>query len=203
MRPNNGGERRAAVSAVKARQLPIVGPVQSAIRAKCDDAAFAGLNPIFARIGADLDRIVATDAGRAAPLVAPARIVVSVSDVRWGDRVLSTQLFFDEMAVARLSFGSLDDQASLSKVVELLWADWSCHARRCFRRRELAWNAVATTATAGLLCLRPDEFVDLANLCESGGTPIVAVALAKRQMRALVVELPAWARTFGVVAGNA
>lgn len=194
----------------------VVGPIQSAIRAKCSLGAgetLAGFEPVFARIGSQLDRIIAS-ADHEAVLVTPVCIIVAVSDVAWGDRVLATHFAPEEFAMPRLkaAFEPLEKANLLPETVCSLWTTWSRQAHRNFRRRLTAWDDRATAAVGGILFSNPGALGEIAAIGGSGRTPILAIALnskgstqerSKCSVRAAVIPLPDWARARGAVAGNA
>jgi hypothetical protein len=171
-----------------------------------------GFAPVFDRIGQHLDTTVAHPSHDGLFAADRKRVIVVVSDLLWGDSVLLTEVRGDEIARALKAHALPFTGKQLSDAVCLGWANWSRHARMSFRRGVPAWSDTATASVGGLLFIRPDARIKLADVTAGGETPVLAVALnsvgttrkrLKCSVRAVVFPLPNWARASGAVAGHA
>jgi len=207
-RPHSGPliSRRAGAS--------IAGPGLSAVRAACEPYGeqLAGLAPVFERIGQHLDTTVSQPGHDGFFSVNRQRVLVVVSDVRWGSLVLLTEVRADEIGRGLAAHAMPVTGKQRSDAVCHGWADWSRHARKSFRRGTPAWNELATVSVGGLLFICPDARSRLAAVAISGETPVLAIAFdstgttrkrLKCSVRAIVFPLPNWARASGAVAGHA
>jgi hypothetical protein len=203
----------------------LASPALSAVRDACETQHehLAGLAPVFERIGRQIDMTLSEPSAEIFLPANAGRLIVAVSDAVWRGPTLITDYGTDEIALLLAKTNNvLSDLAdacgdqfgseALANGFGGVWAKWSRHARKSFRRGVPAWNALADASIGSILLTSPEYRRQFERITAGGDIPVLAVAInsvgttprrLKCAVRAVFFSLPAWMRASGAVAGRA